>query len=252
MKTASMFDNFRDKIQNVQSLSSGLLDLSIGEKKSKNPVKGVNLNAGFKLLSWHQAHWAKCHQTTQENAELAEKVAHQLEKYETGTIRQQNAVKNFISLCETLPQLEESISTISEDLNSLKRNILCLEEALDELKIRKELENLIQFKVDQKYRLARYKDYKISELESLKSRLAADHAKKIANYEKLELLKLKERQLAYQAAFEEDLNFYKAHGKLINKTDSDEKIKSLEEIEVEPDEEDKKALDQFLEDKDII
>lgn len=235
-------------ISHLFHLYSRILDLSIGEKKNKETISDVNLNAGFKLLTWNQNVWSKCHKLNEENAKLAEKVASQIEDLELRSSRNKNSAKEFESICDILPQLEESISTVEGDLISLRQNVLNVEKVLDELKMKKELENFIQFKVDQKVRLSRYKDSKLAEFESLKCRLAADHAKKIANYEKLELLKLKEKQLVYQAAFEEDLNFYKTHGMVTSKKDKQPKVKSLEEVEVEPDEEDKRALDQFLDD----
>ncbi|XP_074596733.1 dystrobrevin binding protein dysbindin [Brevipalpus obovatus] len=259
-----MLESFRDKIQNVQSLSTSLLDLSTKSKEKPSPKKvvdGINFEAGFSLLSCNQKKWEKLHSQTEANAKLADDVAQNLAAFEARSLRHNHAINNFLDQCSKMSLVEDEIQALVDDFESLKKSISQVESILDKLHSRDELNNFVQFQAEENYKFSKYKERKNIELDALRNRLAAEHAKKIQEFEKAEAIRLKEKHKLYHDAFEEQLQLYKTYGKVVkvgingkSVDDSDDEdpqcihlLKPLEEIDVEPDEADKKAYNSFLE-----
>ncbi|RWS14544.1 dysbindin-like protein [Dinothrombium tinctorium] len=254
-----MFENFRDKIQNVvpQDLSTSLKVLTITEKISSNSVKKhlsktkkvkVDLNAGAELLHHYQQHWENLHKQSEANAKIAEEVASVIDRINESVMRKNAIINEFISLVSSIPSMHESVGNVVDDLKQLEKNILLVEQRLTELEEAKQDEAFKKMNMNQAYEVALYREKKSAQFEEYKVNLAIMHTEKVKKIEKMQKLKYKERQQAFQAAFEEELNQYKIHGKVERQQQQEveHKEKSLEEIQIESDEADLKAFDDFL------
>ena len=133
------------------------------------------------------------------------------------------------------------------DIFTCQRFVTQLESLLTKLNEEKERKMFAQLESDLNVQLNNYKEFKNGELEAVKVRLSNQHFKMMKEVEKKEEMRLKMRQEVFQAAFEKELNDYKMFGKVEIKNDGQEvMVKTLEEIEIEPNEEDQTALSQFL------
>lgn len=218
------------------------------EKNEWNKHK-PNLNAGAELLHHYQKQWESLHRKTEANSQLSGEVAKLVTELSSSANRRSKVMNDFVALTSTLPQINEAIDLVAEDLKTLEKQITEAENLLTDLQDKKEKEALDRLELDQKYQLALYKEKRARQTEELKVKLALEHAEKVKVYEKQQQAILKERQKVFQAAFEEELDFYKKHGKIEKKLSEETPgTPKLEEIEVEPDEETKAALDKFLSD----
>lgn len=220
----------------------------------------MNLNAGSSLLSLHQSRWEKLHKNTEENVLLADRISQDIDRIAAKSSRFMNAITDFLNQCEKVTAMHDSFQILSNDLRNIEKTISKVENVLDELYLRKELTDFVKFQAEENYKFSQYKEAKATEFEALRQELVADHAKKMKEFEKIELQRLREKQKIYQDAFEKEINLYKLFGRVVRTNDADDSdsegksgdktsnqlVTPLEDIEVEADEEDKKALDSFL------
>lgn len=160
-------------------------------------------------------------------------------------------MSEFVGLVSSLDKLKSLVDLLTEDVGTLTKQTAQLENQLTILYDKKEAETVAKFHVDQKYKLAMYKEKQNQKLEELKVKIALEHGNKVKAYEKEHRVVLSERQKAFQEAFEEEITYYKTHGKIDKKLDEIDSPSrtmplKLEQVEVEENEEDKAALNEFL------
>ena len=204
------------------------------------------MNAGSDLLNHYQNQWHELHGKNEQNANLAMQLAKSINQIDSETKKHHAIMSEFLYQLSTLPQIEKTISSIENELVKLKHQFVQIEQKLTLLEIDKQKEDFGKIKLDHQYQLAVYKEKRASEFETVKVRLALDHTKKVQEYEQQQQSILKERQEAFQAAFEEELNYYKTQGKIEKKQVKFDSPK-IEEIVV-ADEAEEAALAKFLED----
>ena len=204
------------------------------------------MNAGSDLLNHYQNQWHELHGKNEQNANLAMQLAKSIDQIDSETKKRHAIMSEFLYQLSTLPQIEKTISSIENQLVQLKQQFVQIEQKLTLLEIDKQKEDFDKIKLDQQYQLAVYKEKTASEFETVKVKLALDHTKKVQQYEQQQQSILKERQEAFQAAFEEELNYYKTQGKIEKKQVKFDSPK-IEEIVV-ADEAEEAALAKFLED----
>ncbi|RWS26626.1 dysbindin-like protein, partial [Leptotrombidium deliense] len=206
----------------------------------------VDLNAGADLLNHYQKHWQKLHKQSEDNSKLAEHVSYTASAIQDCVLRKQVAVNEFLNLLSSIPSIEETISSVCSDLKVLEKSIKLVEQRLNEVEASKEDENLEKVKLNRQYDVAMYKEQKSAEFEEFRVQLAIKHTEKVKHFEKQQRAKCKERQLAFQAAFEEEVNNYRVYGKIDKKPAASVAEKCLEEIQLESDESELQALNEFL------
>lgn len=204
------------------------------------------MNAGSDLLNHYQNQWHELHGKNEQNANLAMQLAKSINQIDSETKKHHAIMSEFLYQLSTLPQIEKTISSIENELVKLKHQFVQIEQKLTLLEIDKQKEDFNKIKLDHQYQLAVYKEKRASEFETVKVRLALDHTKKVQEYEQQQQSILKERQEAFQAAFEEELNYYKTQGKIEKKQVKFDSPK-IEEIVI-ADEAEEAALAKFLED----
>ena len=204
------------------------------------------MNAGSDLLNHYQNQWHELHGKNEQNANLAMQLAKSINQIDSETKKHHAIMSEFLYQLSTLPQIEKTISSIENELVKLKHQFFQIEQKLTLLEIDKQKQDFDKIKLDHQYQLAVYKEKRASEFETVKVRLALDHTKKVQEYEQQQQSILKERQEAFQAAFEEELNYYKTQGKIEKKEVKFDSPK-IEEIIV-ADEAEEAALAKFLED----
>jgi septal ring factor EnvC (AmiA/AmiB activator) len=212
----------------------------------------VNLNAGADLLHRYQTQWQQMHQLNEENARIASDIAKGINDIDMSSKRQHLLMSELLSQLSSLPQIKGTIDSIEKDLNKTKKQIIQIEEILTTLEEKKEEEDFEKLKLDHQYKCAVYKETKASQFETIKVKLALEHSHKVQEFEKHQQNILKERQEAFQAAFEDQLNLYKTQGKIDRKEsfkeDNNQKRASIEEIVIETEKSEEVALEEFLED----
>jgi len=171
---------------------------------------------------------------------------------DTSAKRQHFSLNELVGHLTTLPTIENSIKDLEKELKQLLNLFLELENKLGDLENQKEIEKYDKLQLDHQYQLAVYKEQRASEFETLKVKLALDHAQKVRDYEKRQQTLLRERQQAFQTAFEEELNLYKAEGKIQKQggvvAAMQESVTAIEDVVVEADEAEAAALAEFLKD----
>lgn len=231
------------------------LSISSAEKKAdkdrllniSRKLRKSNSEAGFNLLAWNQKIWQDCHAESEHNANLADKIGNYLNYVEAFSHRYANSVQEFVAQMDGLKSIEDQIDWVMNDIFTCQRFVTQLESLLTKLNEEKERKMFAQLESDLNVQLNNYKEFKNGELEAVKVRLSNQHFKMMKEVEKKEEMRLKMRQEVFQAAFEKELNDYKMFGKVESKNDGQEvMVKTLEEIEIEPNEEDQTALSQFL------
>lgn len=205
----------------------------------------VNTNAGSELLLRYQTQWQQMHELNEINAKKAEEIAKVITETDRMSKKLDTSMDELLTQLSSLPQFMESIDLIEKDLLESKKLFVQIEQILTNLEDIKEVEEFEKLKLDQNYKVMVYKDTKDSELEAIRVRLAVEHTNRVKEFEKQHQNILKERQEAFQMAFEEELNRYKTHGK-IERQESNPMTTSIEEIVIEAEQSDEAALEEFL------
>lgn len=216
--------------------------------KTSPKNKPSNLNAGAELLSHFQSQWHDIHTKSLENAAKAEEASKLIESTTRSLAKKCAVLSEFDTLLTGVLGAEAALKTLEADFVTAIEYSNVLEGLIDELQLKKEVEEQEKLQLKAKYQLALYKEKRVAEHETFKAKVASAHRQKVNEFEKLVQDRLKERQETFQAAYEDDLQTYKEQGKLEKQSRKLESTPSLEEIEVEAAVEDKEALDQFLAD----
>lgn len=186
----------------------------------------------------------------EENVNLIDDSQKSLKELNSISNKKLQSTVNFNLTLQSLDDIGNGLEELNKDLEKVEKSIEQVESLLVEYEKRKQSEAIENLKLDGqiKYKIECKKKYE--DFESYKIKLLEDHNKKAKEIEKLQSIKLKQKSNLYQTNFAKELEEFKKTGKL---PDSDKnktlaKVKSLEEVDVENDDHDLKALDDFLND----
>ncbi|XP_048778725.2 dysbindin protein homolog [Ostrea edulis] len=238
-----------------ESIKAGLKSFTSrdtsGESTAQYSKTSFNLDAGADLLQRYQLIWKELHENTEENAKQAEEVDILVNKLYVEYDRQNEILGKLHEGVKTLPLILTQLQSLTDVLAILDEEYDHVEAALLQLENIIEDQELQAAKLVDSQKLAAYRDRKMDELEKFKVQIAKDHVSKLQKVEKHKQIKLKERQEAFQDAFDQDVDFYRTHGRLerlsVSSTDSGKKA-DLGDIVVDSDH---GELDEFLDDADF-
>jgi len=190
--------------------------------------------------------WEKLHSKSLENAAAAEEVAKVMSQ--VGCL----VSKRFAAITELRAtprssRAEESLREVENDLITAERQLNLIEKVIDERELKKDVIEQDALQLDAKYQLALYKEQRVAHFEKYKADREAPHNSKIATCDKLMETSLKIVRKPSRQLTKKMLKVYKQSGQIRSNSIGSAGGVSLEEVEVEPDQEDSKALDQFLE-----
>ncbi|OWF55238.1 dysbindin protein homolog [Mizuhopecten yessoensis] len=218
-----------------------------GVKEEKLVRTGVSLDAGADLLDRYQNTWRKLHQDAEQNATQAQNVDSQITQLFVTYDRQSEILGQLHLAVADLPVILHKLQELTDVLASLDEEYDNVEVALVRLEDICEEQELAQAKVYDGQKLASYTHRKSEELQKIKVEFAKDHAKKMEGYEKHRQTKLKERQEVFEQQFNNDLDYFKSHGRLERlSTSSNDSSKKTDLADISWEMENT-SLDEFLE-----
>lgn len=242
----SIKGTFAAGIKSITSRDVVKPDFPVGQSRST-----VNFDTGADLLARYQDVWKELHDNCQENARKAENVDGQITELYVRYDRQQEVMSRLHESVVALPMLVSQLEQATDLLASLEGEYEKVNNALVHLEDVIEEQELLTAQVIDTKKLSEYNQRKQDELENCKVQLARDHANKIHDCEKKKKNLQKEREEAFQDAFEEDLDYFKIYGRLDKvSVSSSEGSKKMDIADVSFEEEDD-ALDEFLGSTDV-
>lgn len=248
-----MLENLRDKIYNVQQdLSASLRNLTTGEGSSfrsgrTNNQRKCSLNAGADLLHYYQQKWEDLHSISEGNAKSAESIDQLIGDLHTYCGDRLNGIQQLNVQLSALPKLQSSVLALMSKIGELEGLFEDVECCLLHLEDIIETQELQEKQLDHRFQLALYKERKLAEYEEVKVKLSRDHAYKVMEFEHKQKTILQERQEAFREAFEEEMQHYKAHGRVerVSSGGNTDPV-TLADINLDESEGDQTALDAFL------
>lgn len=243
-----MFGTLRNKFQTVQEgISASIRGLTVVENpKQKKCIKtrNVNLDAGADLLHHFQLEWNELHELAEENAVKAQEVDTFVTSIYQKLEHEWNNITCLNNTLAIIPKINNGIQNLMDQIGTLEEMFEEVEEALYQLEDLNEMLDLQSRQLDHRFQLALYKEKKLSELNSVKAKLASEHIDRVSKHEQKQQLMLKERQETFEEVFKGELEAYKATG-CIPKIQTTQEGPSLDDIVLDVD---SKIFDQFLED----
>ncbi|XP_013420814.1 dysbindin-like [Lingula anatina] len=248
----SVFKSIKGTLQSVQNdISAGFKSLREGaqsgvatELKKLSLQDNVNYDAGADILNMYQQHWSSIHLASEENAKKAQQCDETITSLYQLCQRQSDLMSQLNLELSHLPKLVQDIELISRKIASLSSQFEDVEKLLVSLEQVCEQQELERSKLNHRYQLALYKEKKKADLEQMKVKLAGEHVVRVRDYELSCQLRMKERQEAYEQAFEEEMEYYKTYGQMQRQPSSDSgQPVDLAEVSIE---EDPNALNDFL------
>ena len=243
--------------------SSPLFVTSVGWSRSESPKEFVDIatdgqskvvaDAGSDVLYKFQKSWSHLHSNSSENVTKLNEANDLYSSIVSNTVKCQNVFNSFEELLGTgniFNEIYKLIDCIEGDLKMSSELFLQLEEILN-FKEEECFRNEMRKKFDVKYYLNIYEQQQGRSFEQMKKLLHQEMLRRQHERETLETLKLRERQETFQREFEQQLQLYKQNGQIVKRSNSPGESSSiaLEDISIEPDEDDKVNLEKFLKDE---
>lgn len=223
---------------------------SSNETTAHDSKTSFNLDAGADLLQRYQLIWKELHENTEQNARQAEEVDVSINNLFVEYDRKNEVLGKLHESVKSLPLILSELQSLTDVLATLDEEYDHVESALIQLENICEKQELQNAKLVDSKKLAAYRNRKMDDLEKLKVQLAKDHMKSVQKLEKHKQKELKERQETFQSAFDQDVDFYRTHGRFerlsVSSSDSGKKA-DLGDIVVDTDQH---ALDDFLQEED--
>uniref|UniRef100_V5HYV6 Putative distrobrevin binding protein 1 n=1 Tax=Ixodes ricinus TaxID=34613 RepID=V5HYV6_IXORI len=230
-----MLENLRDKLHSVQQdLSLSLRNLTLGDPSLPKAGPGCErklVNAGAELLHHYQSRWEELHGYNEANARQAELAG----------------IQQLCLQVAQLPKLQQGVQQLMNTIGELEGMFEEVELRLVSLEDVIETQALQERQLDERFKLALYGEKRKGHFESLQEKLEDDHLLMVHQLEEKERAVLRERQQAFSEVFQEDLEAYRAQGRIqrIEACPEQQRV-DLEDIDLEGSEEEQEALDQFL------
>ncbi|BFZ19479.1 hypothetical protein BsWGS_22518 [Bradybaena similaris] len=232
-----------------QDFVDGLRSLTSLDNNSRHDplhsfkAREISLDTGADLLHCYQKNWSSIQTETRESAKKAEEASALMtpllkiwEKHAESLSHLEQEVKAIPSILTMLTQLHTLLDGLSQSFIEAGRGLDILEDLCEEQEFHRKC-------LEEQRKLAMYKVQKEGEAERVKVELAQAHAKKMVEMEAAKRKSLQERADAFTSAFQNDLEFYRAHGHPGKLPVELPKVASLSEIVLD---QDKQALDSFL------
>lgn len=218
--------------------------------EGKNISSGLDnrFDAGAEVLHNYQIQWAQMHRLTQDNAAKATVISQTIDSIKNILSVRDATVNEFELLASNLKFMDEGIKSLEEDVDSALGLMTSLEELLLE-KQRFMADQQMKRQFDSQYLLKIYEEKRNRESERTIGLLKNQHLSRVQEMRRKEEMKLKERQEAFKAAFEQEVNKYKLDGvieKPLGAAAEHASVSSLEDVIVEPDLADEETLQKFL------
>jgi len=203
-------------------------------------------NAGADILNKYQEQWSELHGGAEETARLSEDVDKLIGAMYDHCRHQDTVTNDLMTHLNTLPKLSQDVKLVVEKISGLEALFREVDKEVTELEETIEIQRLQELQLDERFNLALYKERKLGDLEQLKAKLSREHVQKVMEHEVRQSEVLRERQAAFQEAFEEEVKHFKTHGHIPKPASptSTSPVK-LEEVTIDADE---SALSSFLED----
>lgn len=225
----------------------------INSNKETSPSKSVDArediicDAGSDLLHHYQVQWSELHRATEEAAASAEIIDQMCASVSKNIMKRQAAMRELESLVNSLPDVENSMQRIADDLSEA---IICMEELEQAIHLKEEsmFQAEMRKRYDSQYVLKIHEEKLNREFEKIAISLESDHLKRVRELKKSEENAIREKQESFRRAFEKELMEYKMDGK-IRRPENAKTDVSLEEILVEHDEDDRRSLETFLQEE---
>lgn len=162
--------------------------------------------------------------------------------------KRQDIVQEVERLIKSLPDMENSIKTIGDDLTQAMSCMQELEQAI-QLKEESLFQTEMRKRFDSQYVLKIHEEKLNREFEKIAVSLESEHLRRMRELRISEENAIREKQESFRRAFEQELMEYKKGGKIRRPEHANSSAgPSLEEILVEPDEDDRLCLEEFLDD----
>lgn len=237
-----------------ETLKAGLKTFTSRDSSNETTIHdsktSFNLDAGADLLQRYQLIWKELHENTEQNARRAEEVDVLINNLFVEYDRKNEVLGKLHESVKSLPLILSELQSLTDVLATLDEEYDHVESALIQLENICEKQELQNAKLVDSQKLAAYRNRKMDDLEKLKVQLAKDHMKSVQKLEKHKQKELKERQETFQSAFDQDIDFYRTHGRLerlsVSSSDSGKRA-DLGDIVVDTDQH---ALDDFLQEED--
>lgn len=237
-----------------ETLKAGLKTFTSRDSSNETTIHdsktSFNLDAGADLLQRYQLIWKELHENTEQNTRRAEEVDVLINNLFVEYDRKNEVLGKLHESVKSLPLILSELQSLTDVLATLDEEYDHVESALIQLENICEKQELQNAKLVDSQKLAAYRNRKMDDLEKLKVQLAKDHMKSVQKLEKHKQKELKERQETFQSAFDQDIDFYRTHGRLerlsVSSSDSGKKA-DLGDIVVDTDQH---ALDDFLQEED--
>ncbi|XP_012270950.1 dysbindin protein homolog [Orussus abietinus] len=231
-----MFGTLRNKFQTVQEgLSASIRGLTTSESskpKKKANVRNINYGAGADILHYFQLQWNELHELAELNAEKAQEADTLITNIYERLQEEWNGVSCLNSSIASIPKINNEIQILMDQIGSLQELFEEVEGAMFKLEDLNEILDLQSRQLDHRFQLALYKEKKLSELDSVRAKLAEEHSNKVLQHEIKQQKTLRERQETFEEAFKQELEEYKNTGCLL-KLPALQQGPSLDEIELE-------------------
>ncbi|KAL2717562.1 dysbindin protein [Vespula squamosa] len=241
-----MFGSLRNKFQTVQEgLSASIRGLTVIENpKQKKTVKSRNVNydAGADVLHHFQLQWNELHELAEINAAKAQEVDTLVTNIYGKLEYEWNNITCLNNTLAIIPQINNGIQNLMDQIGTLEEMFEEVEGALYKLEDLNEMIDLQSRQLDHRFQLALYKEKRLSEINSVKAKLANEHIDRVSKHEQKQQLMLKERQETFDEVFKGELEAYKATG-YIPKIPTTKEGPSLDEIVLDVD---SQIFDEFL------
>ncbi|XP_077503308.1 dystrobrevin binding protein dysbindin isoform X2 [Amblyomma americanum] len=253
-----MLENLRDRLYSVQQdFSFSLRNLSLGDTslpKSQQECEKRLLNAGADFLHYfhlhfsYQSKWEELHSQNEGNAKRAEEVDALIAGLQSYCHQQLVSVQQLNLQLAQLPKLQQGVQDLMNTIGELEGMFEEVELRLVSLEDVIETQALQEKQLDERFKLALYGEKKKGHFESLKEKLEEDHQTLLRQLEEQEREVLRERQEAFGEVFRRDLEAYKEQGTLHRIEAVQDARVDLEDIDLEGNDEEREALDEFLAD----
>ncbi|XP_070385960.1 dysbindin protein homolog [Dermacentor albipictus] len=247
-----MLENLRDKLHSVQQdFSFSLRNLSLGDTslpKSQQECEKRLLGAGADLLHYYQSKWEELHSQNEGNAKRAEEVDVLIAGLQSYCHQQLVSMQQLNLQLTQLPKLQQGVQDLMNTIGELEGMFEEVELRLVSLEDVIETQALQEKQLDERFKLALYGEKKKGHFESLKDKLEEDHQTLLRQLEEQEQEVLRERQETFGEVFRRDLEAYKEQGTLHRIEAVHDAQVDLEDIDLEGNDEEREALDEFLAD----
>lgn len=233
-----------------QDFGLSLRNLTIGDSPQATAGQEKKLvSAGAELLHHYQSRWEQLHGYNEANAKRAEEVDALTTGLHSHCHQQLASIQQLSLQVAQLPKLQQGVQELMKTIGELEGMFEEVELRLVSLEDVIETQALQERQLDERFKLALYGERRKGHFESLQEKLEDDHLLMMHELEERERSVLQERQQTFSQVFQEDLKTYRAQGKIerIEQCREEQRV-DLEDIDLEGNEEEQEALDQFLAD----